>query len=265
MMPSSFVVRNSKAASVGRSSCAFCFDGVLGVAWGRCGPELGEQLFWLCEFRWVQADGEGLVFACRDGVWPCCSATLGAMACAALACAAIFWDGCRGVALPGLRPVIVASRAIFGWPAGPRLPSAVSGGAGCGCDCVGGAWLGCDDGFDVCCGLLSACARGGRAASGHEHSALFGVRVGAERLERQLKLRQSPRGGSRSSRMGRWSRRNSTPDVFDIPAEAARRGWDEHDLMHFVFEHGVSQGLRMAEMFLVDADASSVVFQGGVL
>ena len=36
-------------------------------------------------------------------------------------------------------------------------------------------------------------------------------------------------------------------DVFDIPAEARMRGPDEHELMHFVFEHGVSERLRMAE------------------
>ena len=34
--------------------------------------------------------------------------------------------------------------------------------------------------------------------------------------------------------------------------------------MHFVFEHGVVQGLRLAEMNLEDGDDSSVVFQGGV-
>ena len=36
-------------------------------------------------------------------------------------------------------------------------------------------------------------------------------------------------------------------DVFDIPAEARMRGLDNHELMHFVFKHGVSEGLRMAE------------------
>ena len=36
-------------------------------------------------------------------------------------------------------------------------------------------------------------------------------------------------------------------DVFDIPMEARRRGLDEHDLTHFVFEHGVSEGVRLAE------------------
>ena len=45
---------------------------------------------------------------------------------------------------------------------------------------------------------------------------------------------------------------DSTPDVFDIPAEAARRGWCEHELTHYVFEHGASQGLRMAEFCLGD-------------
>ena len=35
-------------------------------------------------------------------------------------------------------------------------------------------------------------------------------------------------------------------DVIDIPAEARLRGLDEHERMHFVFEHGVSAGLRMA-------------------
>ena len=36
-------------------------------------------------------------------------------------------------------------------------------------------------------------------------------------------------------------------DVFEIPAEARMRGLDEHELLHFVFDHGVSQGLRLAE------------------
>ena len=79
---------------------------------------------------------------------------------------------------------------IFGWHAGPRLPSAVSRGLAAttaplmmdGC-----ALLVCDDDFDVCRDFLSASARGG-AVSGHEHSALHGVRVGAEGLERQLTL-----------------------------------------------------------------------------
>ena len=48
------------------------------------------------------------------------------------------------------------------------------------------------------------------------------------------------------SRRARWWRLKET-DVFDIPAEARRRGLDEHELMQFVFEHGVSAGLRMAE------------------
>ena len=34
---------------------------------------------------------------------------------------------------------------------------------------------------------------------------------------------------------------------FDTPAEARLRGLDQHELMHFVFEHGVSEGLRIAE------------------
>ena len=35
--------------------------------------------------------------------------------------------------------------------------------------------------------------------------------------------------------------------MFDIPAEARLRGLDEPELMHIVFEHGVSEGLRLAE------------------
>ena len=31
-------------------------------------------------------------------------------------------------------------------------------------------------------------------------------------------------------------------DVFDLLWEAARREWDEHELMHFVFEHGGGGG-----------------------
>ena len=51
--------------------------------------------------------------------------------------------------------------------------------------------------------------------------------------------------------------------MFDIPAEAARRGWNEHELTHFVFEHGVSQGLRMAEFYLGDGHVRSEDRQGG--
>ena len=36
-------------------------------------------------------------------------------------------------------------------------------------------------------------------------------------------------------------------DVFDIPMEARRRGLDEHELTHLVFEHGVSEGIRLEE------------------
>ena len=54
-------------------------------------------------------------------------------------------------------------------------------------------------------------------------------------------------------------------DVFDVPREAARRGWDEHELMHLVFERGEEEGMRLEEMYLGDGDDSLVVFQGGVL
>ena len=36
-------------------------------------------------------------------------------------------------------------------------------------------------------------------------------------------------------------------DVFDIPVEARLRGLDEHELTHCVFEHGISEGVRLAE------------------
>ena len=53
-------------------------------------------------------------------------------------------------------------------------------------------------------------------------------------------------------------------DVFDIQAEAHLRGLDEHELTHMVFEFGQEEGMRkMAE--LTEGDASSVVFQGGVV
>ena len=76
--------------------------------------------------------------------------------------------------------------------------------------------------------------------------------------------------------------------VFDIPMEARRRGldehgvsagirvaesqrdrarqmgWDEHELMYNVFDFGEEEGMRrMAE--INEDDASSVVFQGGVV
>ena len=62
-----------------------------------------------------------------------------------------------------------------------------------------------------------------------------------------------------------WTIWNSSADVFDIPGEVARRGLDEHEFKHFVFEHAVAQGLRLAEMNLEDGDDSSVVFQGGAV
>ena len=52
--------------------------------------------------------------------------------------------------------------------------------------------------------------------------------------------------------------------VFDLPVVARRMGWDEHELMHMVFEFGEEEGMRkMAE--LTEDYASSVVFQGGVV
>ena len=36
-------------------------------------------------------------------------------------------------------------------------------------------------------------------------------------------------------------------DVFDIPMEARSRGLDKHELTHCAFEHGVSEGVRLAE------------------
>ena len=46
-----------------------------------------------------------------------------------------------------------------------------------------------------------------------------------------------------------WSARffNTSLDVFDIGVEAARRGLD---VMYCVFEHGVTEGLRTAELNL---------------
>ena len=35
--------------------------------------------------------------------------------------------------------------------------------------------------------------------------------------------------------------------VIDIPMEARRRELDEHELTHLVFEHGVFEGIRLAE------------------
>ena len=55
-------------------------------------------------------------------------------------------------------------------------------------------------------------------------------------------------------------------NVFDIPAIARRRGWDEHELTHMVFEFGEEEeGMRMMEELSLEDDASSVVFQGGVV
>ena len=43
------------------------------------------------------------------------------------------------------------------------------------------------------------------------------------------------------------------------------RGWDEHELMHMVFEFGEQEGMRMMEELSLEDDASSVVFHGGVV
>ena len=57
-----------------------------------------------------------MVFGLVDATLLVCAATPVAMACAAMTCASIFGDGCRGVAQPGLGPVIVASWRFLGGP-----------------------------------------------------------------------------------------------------------------------------------------------------
>ena len=52
----------------------------------------------------------------------------GYVACAAMVCAAIFWDGCRGVARLGLGPVIVASLGVLGGSLGPDCLQPYPGG-----------------------------------------------------------------------------------------------------------------------------------------
>ena len=54
-------------------------------------------------------------------------------------------------------------------------------------------------------------------------------------------------------------------NVFDIAAIARRRGWDEHELTHMVFEFGEQEGMRMVEEVSLEDGASSVVFQSGVV
>ena len=54
-------------------------------------------------------------------------------------------------------------------------------------------------------------------------------------------------------------------NVFDLPAVARRRGWDEHELMHMVFKFGEEEGMRMMEELSFEDDASSVVFQVGAV
>ena len=61
-----------------------------------------------------------IVFGLVDATVLVSAATPGVMAGVAMVCAAIFWDGCRGLAQPGLGRVIVASCESFGWPAGPQ-------------------------------------------------------------------------------------------------------------------------------------------------
>ena len=55
-------------------------------------------------------------------------------------------------------------------------------------------------------------------------------------------------------------------NVFDLPSIAHRMGWDEHELVHMVFEFGEKEEEAMRKMAeLSEDDASSVVFQGGVV
>ena len=44
-------------------------------------------------------------------------------------------------------------------------------------------------------------------------------------------------------------------DVFDIPAIARRRGWDEHELTHMEFEFGEQEGMRRMEEVSLEDDA----------
>ena len=77
-------------------------------------------------------------------------------------------------------------------------------------------------------------------------------------------------GVSAGLRMAECQRDRARPvdrvdeNVFDLPAVARRMGWDEHELMHMVFEFGEEEGMRKMAEFSED-DASSVVFQGGVV
>ena len=77
-------------------------------------------------------------------------------------------------------------------------------------------------------------------------------------------------GVSEGLRMAECQRDRARPvdrldeNVSDLPAVARRRGWDERELTHMVFEFGEEEGMRkMAE--LAEDDASPVVFQGGVV
>ena len=136
---------------------------------------------------------------------------------AARAVAAIFWDGCRGVAQSGLGPVTVAS------------------------------W-GCFQSFPGWFAALLAALEGAVAVSSSSSSQCEWVELESDHEPEPPCTMVETQG----------------TDVFDLLAVARMRGLDEHELMHFVFEFGEEEGTRkMAE--LTEDDASSVVFQGGVV
>ena len=182
-----------------------------------------------------------------------------------------FWDGCRDVAQPGLGPVIVTSWGFWGGPLGPDCLHLYPGPAATTAalmDASGMAAMGSLCWAATMASMFAATffqpLRAGRRFLGTNTRLLHGVRVGAKGLERQLKLWSLQRVNIESDYELEPPRTiwNRTPDVFDIPAERARRGWNEHELMHYVFEHGVSQGLRMAEFYLGDGHVRSVDRQG---
>ena len=177
MMPSSLAVRNSKASGLGDLEPQ---DGARNLAntCPGCVSFVGSKP--VAMFRFLLA---AMVFVLVDATLLVCAATPAAMASAAL------WR-CPAWARPGDCRLLV----FLGGPLGPDClqpyPGRPAAKTNALMDATGMAAMGAlcwAATMDVCCDFLSACARGS-AASRHEQSALHGVRVGTESLERQLTL-----------------------------------------------------------------------------
>ena len=182
-----------------------------------------------------------VVLAALSGGLACCAALSGFLRRLRGVAAFFFWDGCRGVAQSGLGPVIVASWGCF-----QSFP---------------GRFAALLAAFEMVAGAVAVSSSSSsqyewvEQESDHEPELMHFV------FEHEV---------SEGLCMVECQRDRARPvdrvdeNVFDFPAVVRRMGWDDHELMHMVFEFGKEEGMRTMEVFTVD-DASSVVFQGGVV